>query len=73
MGVFPGFTADQFGAAHNSVNYGIMFIGFAMAGYFGPTIMKNVYYKNGFYTQAVFNRGRFKCGWNHTDGVVSDV
>ena len=52
MGVFPGFTADQFGAAHNSVNYGIMFIGFAMAGYFGPTIMKNVYYKNGFYTQA---------------------
>lgn len=52
MGVFPGFTADQFGAAHNSVNYGIMFIGFAMAGYFGPTIMKNVYYKNGSYTQA---------------------
>ena len=52
MGVFPGFTADQFGAAHNSVNYGIMFIGFAMAGYFGPTIMKNVYFKNGFYTQA---------------------
>ena len=52
MGVFPGFTADQFGAAYNSVNYGIMFIGFAMAGYFGPTIMKNVYYKNGFYTQA---------------------
>ena len=29
-----------------------MFIGFAMAGYFGPTIMKNVYYKNGSYTQA---------------------
>lgn len=52
MGVFPGFTADQFGAAHNSVNYGIMFIGFAMAGYFGTTIMKNVYYKNGSYTQA---------------------
>lgn len=52
MGVFPGFTADQFGAAHNSVNYGIMFIGFAMAGYFGPTIMKTVYYKTGVYTQA---------------------
>lgn len=29
MGVFPGFTADQFGQKNNSVNYGIMFIGFA--------------------------------------------
>ncbi|KOS00902.1 MFS transporter, partial [Paenibacillus polymyxa] len=25
MGVFPGFTADQFGVRNNSVNYGIMF------------------------------------------------
>ena len=39
MGVYPGFTADQFGSRHNSVNYGIMFIGFALAGYFGPQIM----------------------------------
>lgn len=52
MGVFPGFTADQFGSANNSVNYGIMFIGFAMAGYFGPTIMKQVYYGDGAYTRA---------------------
>lgn len=43
MGVFPGFTADQFGTKHNSVNYGIMFVGFAISGYFGPTVMKNVY------------------------------
>lgn len=42
MGVFPGFTADQFGAKNNSVNYGIMFIGFAAAGFFGPTVMKSM-------------------------------
>lgn len=52
MGVFPGFTADQFGAKHNSVNYGIMFIGFAMAGYFGPQIMRNVYAQTGAYQNA---------------------
>lgn len=43
MGVFPGFTADQFGAQHNSVNFGIMFCGFAIAGYAGPTIMTSTF------------------------------
>jgi nitrate/nitrite transporter NarK len=52
MGVFPGFTADQFGAKNNSVNYGIMFIGFALAGYFGPSIMRNVYSLDGSYQRA---------------------
>lgn len=52
MGVFPGFTADQFGAKHNSVNYGIMFIGFALAGYFGPQIMRNIYAQTGAYQNA---------------------
>lgn len=52
MGVFPGFTADQFGAKNNSVNYAIMFVGFALAGYFGPTIMKLFYYADGSYGRA---------------------
>ncbi|MCM3703256.1 OFA family MFS transporter [Paenibacillus macerans] len=52
MGVFPGFTADQFGAKNNSVNYGIMFIGFALAGYFGPSIMGKVYGADGTYQRA---------------------
>lgn len=52
MGVFPGFTADQFGARNNSVNYGIMFIGFALAGFFGPTIMSSVYAADGVYQRA---------------------
>lgn len=52
MGVFPGFTADQFGVKHNSVNFGIMFIGFAVAGYFGPTIMNNIFKADGSYQRA---------------------
>lgn len=52
MGVFPGFTADQFGPKNNSVNYGIMFIGFALAGYFAPTAMRNVYAADGSYQRA---------------------
>lgn len=52
MGVFPGFTADQFGTTNNSVNYGIMFIGFAISGYFGPTVMKNVYAADQSYQRA---------------------
>lgn len=52
MGVYPGFTADQFGPKHNSVNYGIMFIGFAAAGYFGPSIMGSVLRADGTYYRA---------------------
>lgn len=52
MGVFPGFTADQFGPKNNSVNYGIMFIGFAIAGYCGPTMLNNIYAANNSYKNA---------------------
>ena len=52
MGTFPGFTAVQFGSKNNSVNFGIMFTGFALAGYFAPTIMTTVYSKNGSYNIA---------------------
>lgn len=52
MGVYPGFTADQFGPKNNSVNFGIMFIGFAVAGYFGPTIMSSVLKADGAYQRA---------------------
>lgn len=43
MGIYPGFTASQFGARHNSVNYGIMFVGFALAGIVGPLMMNGLY------------------------------
>jgi MFS family permease len=52
MGTFPGFTATQFGSKNNSVNFGIMFIGFALAGYFAPTIMTILYNRNGSYRMA---------------------
>lgn len=39
MGVFPGFTAEAFGSAHNGVNFGIMFAGFSAAGLLGPMLM----------------------------------
>ena len=39
MGVYPGFCAGQFGPKNNGVNYGIMFIGFALAGIIGPKIL----------------------------------
>ncbi len=52
MGVYPGFTADQFGTRNNSVNYGIMFIGFALSGYFGPQVMSRIYHGTGAYQSA---------------------
>ena len=42
MGIYPGFTAKTFGRKYNSVNYGIMFIGFALAGILGPMIMNAI-------------------------------
>jgi len=59
MGVYPGFTADQFGPRNNGVNYGIMFVGFSLAGYFGPQLMRKIYatdgsYQNAFLISAIF-------------------
>lgn len=53
MGVFPGFTAIQFGSAHNSVNYGIMFVAFSAAGFLGPQAMTFLLDATGGY-QAAF-------------------
>lgn len=52
MGIFPSFTADEFGVKHNSVNYGIMFIGFALAGFLGPVGMNVLFRASGSYTSA---------------------
>lgn len=54
MGVYPGFTADQFGTKNSSVNYGIMFIGFAVAGILGPTIVGKIVSSYGTYTKAFY-------------------
>jgi MFS family permease len=52
MGVFPGFCTDQFGTKNNTVNYGIMWIGFSAAGIVGPSILTNVFNSTGSYQGA---------------------
>ncbi len=54
MGVYPGLTASQFGARNSSVNYGIMFIGFALAGFVGPTLGNHMHSPSGGYQRALF-------------------
>lgn len=52
MGIYPGFTAQRFGRRNNSVNYGVMFIGFALAGLIGPMVMNGVFHAAGRYQPA---------------------
>lgn len=52
MGVYPGFTADQFGPKNNGVNYGIMFIAFAAAGVLGPMLMRSTFNSTNSYNTA---------------------
>lgn len=52
MGIYPAFTAVQFGTKNNSVNYGIMFIGFALAGILGPSVLSEIYKVFGIYQPA---------------------
>lgn len=52
MGVYPGFTSDQFGVKYSSLNYGIMFIGFSAGGIIGPMLMQGVFNSQGTYRPA---------------------
>lgn len=52
MGVFPGFCTDQFGTKNNTVNYGIMWIGFSAAGIVGPSVLTAVHAATGSYQGA---------------------
>ncbi|MCI8430717.1 MAG: OFA family MFS transporter [Lachnospiraceae bacterium] len=52
MGVFPGFCTDQFGMRYNTVNYGIMWIGFSLAGVIGPAALRMAYGAFGTYRMA---------------------
>lgn len=52
MGVFPGFTTDQFGDKNNSVNYGIMFTGFALSGITAPLTISRIYLTTESYAAA---------------------
>lgn len=52
LGVYPGFCADQFGTKYNTVNYGIMWLGYSIAGILGPMVLSNVYALTGQYRMA---------------------
>ena len=47
MGVYPALTAENFGPKNNSINYGVMFIGFALGGFIGPKIFTGLMESSG--------------------------
>ena len=49
MGIYPGFTGDQFGIRYNNINFGFMFLGFAIAGIIGPATMTAIFNATGNY------------------------
>lgn len=55
MGIFPSIVAEKFGMKNYGVNYGVTFIGYSIAAYFGPKIAVKVSEaNNGDFTQAFF-------------------
>ena len=59
MGIFPSFTLERFGKKHSSVNYGVMFIGFALAGILGPQTASTIYSATAAYRLAFLASGLF--------------
>lgn len=57
MGIFPGFTAAQFGMKNNGTNYGIMFCGFAIAALVGPMISSSLLQASGSYQSSFLLSG----------------
>ena len=47
MGVYPALTAENFGPKNNAINYGVMFIGFALGGFIGPKIFTGLMESSG--------------------------
>ena len=54
MGIFPGFTSRKFGKKYNSTNFAIMFVGFSLGSFFGPTLMQFLRNSTGRYQPAFF-------------------
>lgn len=67
MGVFPGFSTDCFGAKYNTVNYGLLWIGFAAASIMGPILLSSFHLRAGKYSPAfVFAIGLAVVGFSLT-------
>lgn len=61
MGVMPPIVTENFGTKYYGVNFGIVFVGYALAAYFGPRLAVSVAALNGDnFTQAFYIA--FLCG-----------
>lgn len=61
MGIMPPIVTENFGAKYYGVNYGIVFVGYALAAFFGPKIATGVAAaNNGNFTLAFYMA--FACG-----------
>ncbi len=55
LGIFPSIVAEKFGMKYYGVNYGITFIGYSLAAFFGPRIAVQVALaNNGSFTKAFY-------------------
>ena len=54
MGIYPGFTNERFGAKYSSINFGIMFIGFAFSGFVAPMTIGRIFAASGTFVPAYF-------------------
>ena len=59
VGVFPSYTAEQFGPRNASMNYGILALAFSVAGILGPNIIQltvhDGQYQVAYYTAMVIS------------------
>lgn len=52
IGVYPGFSNDQFGKSYSSINYALMFIGNALSGFAAQILMQRIYSSHNSYRPA---------------------
>lgn len=52
IGVYPGFSSDEFGLKYSTVNFALMFVGNALAGFAGQILMQRIYSASGGYRPA---------------------
>lgn len=52
IGVYPGFSSEQFGKSYSSINYALMFIGNALAGFAAQALMQGIYSASSSYRPA---------------------
>ena len=52
IGVYPGFSSDEFGIRYSTINYALMFIGNAISGFAAQILMQRIYSSHDSYRPA---------------------